>query len=340
MVMARPGVGHIGKAGEVMKNYLYVSTSLDGWTNLGTDEWFLEHIGPDDMALYFYINENAVIIGRNQNPWAECDLNAMERDHVQLVRRVTGGGAVYHDRGNLNFSFIAGVNRYDQDRQFRLILNAVRALGIPCEFTGRNDLAAAGRKFSGNAFCMRSKVRQHHGTLLVSADLDRLQTYLRADPRKLRAKGIKSARARVCNLAEFVPGLGVEALLEALRQAYANDYGPFEELTRDALPCPEIQPYIQKHASWNWRLGETPPFDLEMENRFAWGGVQLLFALRRTRVADLKVYTDALDVDLAAEIRRRLLGCCFGSSPMADALAASPSAQVREVGEFVRSQKL
>ena len=258
MVMARPGVGHIGKAGEVMKNYLYVSTSLDGWTNLGTDEWFLEHIGPDDMALYFYINENAVIIGRNQNPWAECDLNAMERDHVQLVRRVTGGGAVYHDRGNLNFSFIAGVNRYDQDRQFRLILNAVRALGIPCEFTGRNDLAAAGRKFSGNAFCKRSKVQQHHGTLLIASDLDQLQKYLRVDPRKLRSKGTKSVRSRVCNLSDFLPGLRVDVLLEALKDAFAREYGAYEALQTEALPWADIRPYIEKHASWDWRLGETP----------------------------------------------------------------------------------
>ena len=259
---------------------------------------------------------------------------------MQLVRRITGGGAVYHDRGNLNFSFIAGINRYDQDRQFRLILDAVRALGIPCEFTGRNDLVADGRKFSGNAFCMRSKVKQHHGTLLVSADLGKLQNYLRVDPRKLRSKGTKSVRARVCNLSEFVPNLRVETLLGALKQAYAREYGAYETLEHDALPWTEIQPYIQKHASWEWRLGETPQFDLEIENRFPWGNVQMLITLRHTCVADLKVYTDALDTELAQEIRGLLLGCRFGSVPMADALAASPNAQVREVGEFVRAQKL
>ena len=241
-----------------MKNYLYISTSGDGWTNLGTDEWFLEHIAPDEMALYFYINDNAVILGRNQNPWAECDLAAMERDHVQLVRRITGGGAVYHDRGNLNFSFIAGSERYDQDRQLRLILDAVRALGIPCEATGRNDLAVEGRKFSGNAFCKRSKVQQHHGTLLVASDLDRLQKYLRVDPRKLRSKGTKSVRSRVCNLSDLLPGLRVEALLEALKNAFAREYGAYETLETGALPWADIRPYIEKHASWEWRLGETP----------------------------------------------------------------------------------
>ena len=329
-----------GEAGESMKNYLYISTSGDGWTNLGTDEWFLEHIAPDEMALYFYINDNAVILGRNQNPWAECDLAAMERDHVQLVRRITGGGAVYHDRGNLNFSFIAGSERYDQDRQLRLILEAVRALGIPCEATGRNDLAVEGRKFSGNAFCKRSKVKQHHGTLLVASDLDQLQKYLRVDPRKLRSKGTKSVRARVCNLSDFLPGLRVEALLEALKSAFAREYGGYETLKTEDLPWADVRPYIEKHASWDWRLGETPQFDLEVENRFAWGNAQLLFTLRHTRVEDVRVYTDALDTELSNEIRARLLGCRFGSEPLAQALEASDKAQAREVGAFIRAQGL
>lgn len=323
-----------------MKNYLYVSNSQDGWTNLGTDEWFLEHIAPDEMALYFYINANAVILGRNQNPWAECDLAAMERDHVQLVRRITGGGAVYHDCGNLNFSFIAGVNRYDQDRQLHLILEAVRALGIPCEATGRNDLTAGGRKFSGNAFCMRSKVKQHHGTLLVDSDLDRLQNYLRVDPRKLRAKGTKSVRARVCNLSDFVPGLRVETLLEALKAAFERAYGPYETLEAQALPWADIRPYVEKHASWEWRLGETPQFDIEIENRFSWGNVQMLFTLLHTQVQDVRVFTDALDTELSEDIRACLLGRRFGSAPLAEALETSQKAQVREVADFIRMQAL
>ena len=170
------------------------------------------------------------------------------RDSVQLVRRITGGGAVYHDRGNLNFSFIAGSERYDQDRQLRLILDAVRALGIPCEATGRNDLAVEGRKFSGNAFCKRSKVKQHHGTLLIASDLDQLQKYLRVDPRKLRSKGTKSVRSRVCNLSDFLPGLRVEALLEALQTAFGREYGAYETLQTEALPWADIRPYIEKHA--------------------------------------------------------------------------------------------
>ena len=100
-----------------MANYVFRAPTGDGWDNLARDEWFLDHLRPEDWILYFYVNENAVIIGRNQNPWRECNLTAMERDGVQLVRRITGGGAVFHDRGNLNFSFITGADRYDVEAQ-------------------------------------------------------------------------------------------------------------------------------------------------------------------------------------------------------------------------------
>ena len=328
------------KASGLMGNKLYVSTSLDGWRNLGVDEYFLDTLGPDDIILYFYINGNAVIIGRGQNPWAECNLAAMERDGVQLVRRITGGGAVFHDQGNLNFSFIAGERIYDTDRQFRMILKAVQALGIPCEFSGRNDLLADGRKFSGNAFCSRGHLRQHHGTLLINADLSRLQNYLNVDPRKLEAKGVKSVRSRVCNLSDFVPGLTCERMLAALKDAFRAEYGDYRELMTEELDEAGIAPYVEKQASAEWRLGQTPRFDLEIENRFPWGNVQLLLTLRRSVVDALDVYTDANDAELAGDIRARLLGKPFGSEPLAAALMDSEKEQLRDVAKFLLEQNL
>ena len=318
----------------------YLTDCTDPYRNLAVEEYLTLHVQPGECILYLWQNQKTVVIGKNQNCWKECKVNDLERDGGHLVRRLSGGGAVYHDRGNLNFSFIAGSERYDQDRQLRLILGAVRALGIPCEATGRNDLAVEGRKFSGNAFCKRSKVKQHHGTLLVASDLDQLQKYLRVDPRKLRSKGTKSVRARVCNLSDFLPGLRVEALLEALKSAFAREYGGYETLKTEDLPWTDVRPYIEKHASWDWRLGETPQFDFEVEERFPWGNAQLLFTLRHTRVEDVRVYTDALDTELSDEIRARLLGCRFGSEPLAQALEASDKAQAREVGAFIRAQGL
>lgn len=318
-----------------MGNYLYVSTSGDGWRNLAVDEYFLDTLGPDDMMLYFYVNKNAVIIGQGQNPWAECRLAEMDRDGVQLVRRITGGGAVFHDEGNLNFSFIAGEGRYDLERQLGLILDAVRALGIPCEFSGRNDLLADGRKFSGNAFCKRGAIRQHHGTLLISADMTRLQNYLNVDPRKLKPKGVKSVKSRVCNLNEFVPELRRDDMLEALKCAYAAEYGDYTELQTSQLDEAAIAPYYEKQKSDAWRLGVTPRFDLEIENRFPWGGLQMLLTLRHGEVSDISVYSDANDAELPGRVRAALLGAKFGSQPIAEALRAAGGQDMNDIAEYV-----
>lgn len=323
-----------------MRNLWYVSPSRDGWQNLAMDEWFLDHIGPEDMVLYFYINGNAVIIGKNQNPWKECNLRAMERDGVQLVRRITGGGAVFHDAGNLNFSFIAGEDRYDLEKQLNLILRAVSSFGIPCEFSGRNDLLAGGKKFSGNAFCSRAGIRQHHGTLLLRADLSRLQNYLQVDPRKIKAKGVASVRARVCNLSEFTEAVTVEAMLAAIRRAYEGLYGAVTDFAPTPEQVAQVVPYYEKQASWQWRLGKTPAFDLELDTRFPWGGVQLLFTLKNVTVEHVDVYSDAMDAELAGELQTRLTGCRFRSQFLHDALIGSEKEAVRDVARYLLAQGL
>ena len=323
-----------------MRNYWYVSPSRDGWQNLAMDEWFLDHLDPEDLILYFYVNQNAVIIGKNQNPWKECDLAAMERDGVQLVRRVTGGGAVYHDSGNLNFSFITGEKRYDLEKQLNLISQAVRSFGIPCDFSGRNDLLADGKKFSGNAFCHRQSNRQHHGTLLIDSDLGRLQNYLQVDPRKLKAKGVESVRSRVCNLSEFTGDVTPETMLAAIRQVFEAEYGTVEDFHPTPEQVAEMVPYYEKQHSWDWRLGRTPAFDLELDTRFLWGGVQLQFTLRNSMVEQVKVWSDAMDPELPAEIQARLTGVRFGSRSLCDALIASEKEQIRDVGQFLLEEGL
>ena len=315
-------------------NYWYVSPSGDGWHNLAMDEWFLENLSPQDRLLYFYVNQNAVIIGKNQNPWRECDLAAMERDKVQLVRRISGGGAVYHDEGNLNFSFILGKDRYDVPRQLEVILQAVRSFGIGCEFSGRNDLLAEGKKFSGNAFCARGELRQHHGTLLLASDLGRLQHYLQPDPKKLKAKGVESVRARVGNL-----GIGRTEMLAAIRKAFEENYGEVTDLTVTAEQLAQVVPYYEKQSSWDWRMGRTPAFDLELSERFLWGGVQLLLTLKEGIVAQAEVYSDAMDWSLPDRIKEKLTGCRCSSQALHNALAGGGT-QMEDVAEFLLRQGL
>ena len=319
-----------------MKAYFFLCESNDGWRNLAADEYFLNHIGKDEILLYIYINAPAVIIGKNQNAWRECNLKAMEADGVKLVRRISGGGAVYHDLGNVNFSFIAHKDIYDVPRQMNVILRAVRELGILAEFSGRNDLLAEGKKFSGNAFCVRGEGRQHHGTLLLSADLSKLPGYLNVSDEKLKSKGVSSVRSRVCNLCEFNAGITNEGMIEALKKGFAQEYGTFENWELDAAARQEIEALYEKQASWQWRLGQAPRFDLELKNRFDWGEIQVLLSFRQAHVSQVQVYSDALDTEIAEQLAQMLQGARFTAGDLAAAVLPEKK-ELAEIAEWLGS---
>ena len=182
--------------------YFYRSDSLCPWHNLAVEEHILMTLPPETCVMYLYQHKNAVIIGKNQNAWKECRTEQLKREGGKLARRISGGGAVYHDMGNLNFSFILDRNDYDLHRQLGIILSAVRKLGISAEFSGRNDILSEGAKFSGNAFCYKKTGAFHHGTILVDADMTKLSRYLSVSKDKIASKGVDSVRSRVCNLKE------------------------------------------------------------------------------------------------------------------------------------------
>lgn len=303
-----------------MKAYFFLCESNDGWRNLAADEYFLNHIGKDEILLHIYINAPSVIIGKNQNAWRECNLKAMDADGVKLVRRISGGGAVYHDLGNVNFSFIAHKDIYDVSRQMNVILRAVRELGISAEFSGRNDLLAEGKKFSGNAFCVRGEGRQHHGTLLLSADLSKLPGYLNVSDEKLKSKGVSSVRSRVCNLCEFNAEITNEGMIDALKKGFAQEYGAFENWELDAAAREEIEALYEKQSSWQWRLGQAPRFDLELKNRFDWGEIQILLSFQQAHVSQVQVYSDALDTEIAEQLAQMLQGARFTAGDLAAAV--------------------
>ena len=296
-----------------MKNYFYITPTRDGWQNLAIDEYLLNTLKADELCLLIYVNENAVIMGKNQNPWAECDLEKMREDSVQLVRRCTGGGAVYHDNGNLNYSFIAHKDRYDEERQTQLILDTLKDFGINGERSGRNDLTVDGRKFSGTAFCSRGENRQHHGTLLIDANMTKLGNYLTAAPQKLESKGIKSVRSRVVNLKEITPTLRPETVIKAIYEKFRVEYGEFEELRLGNKSLEEVAELYERNRSWAWQLGKTPSFDYTYENRFPWGMARLCLNVENGVIAEVRLYTDALDVELPERIESRLLGRKFDS---------------------------
>ena len=188
--------------------------------NLALEATLLHQVRPGEEILYLWQNQRTVVIGRNQHAANEGRIQALEADGGHLVRRLSGGGAVYHDLGNLNFTFLTCRRDYDVARQTEVILQAVRALGIPAEKNGRNDLTVDGQKFSGHAYYQTGDQCYHHGTLMVSVDLAPLEGYLNVSPLKLQAKGVASVRARVGNLADFCPGLTIPRLRQALVEAF------------------------------------------------------------------------------------------------------------------------
>lgn len=304
-----------------MSNYIYSAPTGDGWLNLARDGYFLENNKKGDVILYFYVNKNAVIIGRNQNAWKECSIANMDADGVQLVRRHSGGGAVFHDNGNLNFSFITDEKHYDLNRQMRVILNAVSKLGLKAELSGRNDITVDGKKFSGNAFSLAKGNRSHHGTILVNADLTKLSNYLCVSKEKMRSKGIDSVRARVCNLCELSSGLTVEAMRRLVIESFIEEYGAASEYVFDGTALAEVEERRERLASWEWRFGKTPQFDFETDKRFSFGDTQIYFNLRDGVIRETKVYSDCLDTELTTEIENALTGVHFRKEEIKAALS-------------------
>lgn len=300
------------------------TSSSDPWWNLAVEEYLLERVEPGQCILYLWQNENTVVIGRNQNPWRECRTQLLESEGGRLARRLSGGGAVFHDIGNINFTFVASKEIYNLDKQLGVILDAVKSLGISAEKSGRNDLTADGRKFSGNAFCFRKNSSYHHGTVLVSADFDKLSKYLQVSSEKMTSKGVQSVQSRVVNLSELRPGLTVSDVSDSLITAFRAAYGSTAQVERCIKDGSESQEALEelysKYSSWNWRYGEAPAFDTEISKKFYWGEVQIGFTLEKGIVSKAAIYSDALDEAYISRLSGIFDGCPFNSVMMAQRL--------------------
>lgn len=291
---------------------IYTKT-FDPWWNLALEEYLLNTIKPFQCILYLWQNQNTIVIGRHQNPWRECKCELFESEGGKLARRLSGGGAVYHDMGNLNFTFVASRQTYDASKQTAVILDAVKSLGIEAEKSGRNDLTADGRKFSGNAFCFRKNGAYHHGTVLVSADFGKLSKYLQVSKEKMESKGVKSVQSRVVNLSELVPGLTIEDVADALISSFRNAYGceaAIEtEFNADGSEKIAIEELYSKYSSWEWKYGEAPHFDMQMEKRFVWGEVEIGLKLEGGLIKKASIYSDAMDEEYIGMLPEIFEGC-------------------------------
>lgn len=294
-----------------MMNYLVESNSYNPWKNLAIEKHLADNVRPGDLLLYLWQNDNTVVIGRNQNALRECNTLLLEEEGGFLARRTTGGGAVYHDLGNLCFTFVASPERYDLERQMKVIQRACRKFGIETQFSGRNDIITEdGYKFSGNAFSVTAQCKIQHGTLMIDVNKEKLGRYLTPSKEKMQAKGVKSVKSRVCNLRDLNPSVTVENMRVALREAFSEEYGEYQVNLPD-INSPEIQRTYDIYASWDWRYGKSPECEVVHSKRFAWGEVQVHLKLKNLYIQECKVYSDSLDVDLPQRLEKVLISQRF-----------------------------
>ncbi len=233
---------------------------MDVYRNLAIEEYLMEREGDAGPILFLWRSDGAVVMGKNQNPWRECRLDRMRADGVPLARRISGGGTVFHDPGNLNFCVVVDRRAYREQQAYDMVFHALESFGIRAEKTGKSNLSVDGRKFSGNAFCFRGNRALHHGTLLLQADLARLDRYLGSMVAGIETHAIPSVPAPVANLS-----LDVAAVSAALIRSFLGLYGgqgvvPGAELDIDS---PRLEPLLARQRSAEWIFGATPRFALE-----------------------------------------------------------------------------
>jgi lipoate-protein ligase A len=326
---------------------LYVDNSgiTDARLNLALEEHVLRNRIEDDDLLLFYINAPSIIIGRNQNTIEEINADVVEERGIHVVRRVSGGGAVYHDLGNLNFSFMtrdvhARFNRYDLFN--KPVVEVLRELGVPAEIGGRNDILADGRKISGNAQFATAGRMFSHGTLLLASNLDDVTTALRPKPGKIESKGVKSIRSRVANISEFLrePFTVVELRDRILERIFGTrDRARVPSLAIDESDWRAAHELLERrYGNWNWNYGEDPPSNVQRVQRFPAGEIDARLDVHGGRITAARFFGDYMGRAEVGELEALLRGLVYDRASLAAVLG---NVDVREYfGEIETSDVL
>ena len=298
-------------------NRIVISTKTNPYWNLAVENYLLSQPDNEGVILYLWKNHRTVVIGQNQNPFAECNVDLLLEDGGFLLRRTTGGGAVYHDDGNINFSFIAPPSLYDQQRHFAVIQRALSHYGLVAELSGRNDMLCQGRKFSGNAFSKGRYQNLHHGTILIKGNMDDLQRYLKPNKSKLQKHGVASVQSRVVNLSDLADITSVN-IVPNLVDAFDEEYG-LKALPLDyesLLSNPEVVALHDKYSSEDWLFTRWRSFSAQKQAQFDWGRVEVSLAVENQTIKGVFVTTDALDTTIPAQLEQILIGASSLRKPL------------------------
>lgn len=277
-----------------------INNSTNPYFNIALEEYCLMHVDPGEDYFLLWQNEPSIIIGRNQNTLEEINRRFVKERGIKVVRRISGGGAVYHDLGNLNFTFIS---RVEPGRPINFsvfvnpIINVLKELGVDATLVGRNDIVAYGKKISGNAQRLYRRKFLHHGTLLFDVNIEDLAEALNVSADKIESKGIKSIRSRVGNIREFLKeDMTIDEFRERLQRRLSNDYESEEIKLPEEAILRISETARDKFASWAWTYGESPPFNYRFEKRFPGGKVGVFIHIKEGLIRECKFYGDYLGV--------------------------------------------
>ena len=297
----------------------------DPMINLAIEEYCLKYLDPEETYLLFYINQPSIIIGKNQNTIEEINTKYVEDNGIKVVRRLSGGGAVYHDKGNLNFSFITkddGDSFHNFKKFTEPVIKALEKLGVKAELSGRNDIMADGRKISGNAqFATRGRIFSH-GTLLFDSEIEHVVSALNVKKEKIESEGIKASRSRVANISELMDQKMTTEEFRKILLSYIFDTNgdlPEYQLTeKDWEKIHEIS--RDRYQKWEWNYGRSPKFNLQHSKRFPAGSIDLRLEVKKGIIQDCKIFGDFFGVGDIADIEKRLIGQQYDRKTISDVL--------------------
>lgn len=301
------------------------NNSTDPHYNMSFDEYCLERFPSDDTVFFLWRNAPSVIIGRNQNAYAEVNLPYLEANGIKLARRVTGGGAVYHDLQNLNYTIVG--RSADLDRDFpgylHMMLDALRALGVPAEITGRNDIVVEGRKVSGYAKRVYKDRLMVHGTLMYDVDIATLTEALSVPGSKMDAAGIASVRSRVANLRDYLPQFScIEEMQAALERILSRDYNDAQVVLTGEQEAEIREICRTKFSTWEWNYGLSPKAGFSKSSRLPCGTVEVRCSIVRGKIRRLSFGGDFIGSLSAEGLAGALEGCRFDRGAILEALQA------------------
>ncbi|MEH7081445.1 lipoate--protein ligase [Neobacillus drentensis] len=298
----------------------------DPQINLAIEEYSLKNLDINETYLLFYINEPSIIIGKNQNTIEEINTEYVEGNGIKVVRRLSGGGAVYHDLGNLNFSFITkddGESFHNFRKFTEPVVTALKKLGVNAELSGRNDIEVGGRKISGNAQFSTKGRMFSHGTLMLNSEIENVVSALKVKKDKIESKGIKSVRSRVANISEFLEEKMEIGEFRSL--LLKNIFEGQEEIPEYILTEEDWEKIHQlskeRYQNWDWNYGRSPKFNLQHSHRFPVGSIDVRLEVNKGIIENCKIYGDFFGVGDVSEIEEKLTRTRYEKSEIEKALA-------------------